>query len=40
MDSTDGLVRGQSVLDTGNPISVPVGPETLRKNIKCCWRTS
>ena len=29
MDSTDGLVRGQSVLDTGNPISVPVGPETL-----------
>ena len=29
MDSTDGLVRGQSVLDTGQPISVPVGPETL-----------
>ena len=29
MDSTDGLVRGQQVLDTGNPISVPVGPETL-----------
>ncbi len=29
MDSTDGLVRGQKVLDTGNPISVPVGPETL-----------
>ena len=29
MDSTDGLVRGQDVLDTGNPISVPVGPETL-----------
>ena len=29
MDSTDGLVRGQSVMDTGNPISVPVGPETL-----------
>ncbi len=29
MDSTDGLVRGQNVLDTGNPISVPVGPETL-----------
>ena len=28
MDSTDGLVRGQDVLDTGNPISVPVGPET------------
>ena len=29
MDSTDGLVRGQKVFDTGNPISVPVGPETL-----------
>ena len=29
MDSTDGLVRGQEVLDTGAPISVPVGPETL-----------
>ena len=29
MDSTDGLIRGQQVLDTGNPITVPVGPETL-----------
>ncbi len=29
MDSTDGLIRGQKVVDTGNPISVPVGPETL-----------
>ena len=29
MDSTDGLIRGQDVKDTGNPISVPVGPETL-----------
>ena len=29
MDSTDGVVRGQDVTDTGNPISVPVGPETL-----------
>ncbi len=29
MDSTDGLVRGSEVLDTGAPISVPVGPETL-----------
>ncbi len=29
MDSTDGLVRGQKVNDTGNPITVPVGPETL-----------
>ncbi len=29
MDSTDGLVRGTEVADTGAPISVPVGPETL-----------
>ena len=29
MDSTDGLVRGQEVVDTGAPISVPVGPQTL-----------
>jgi F-type H+-transporting ATPase subunit beta len=29
MDSTDGLVRGQSVTDTGAPISVPVGPGVL-----------
>jgi F-type H+-transporting ATPase subunit beta len=29
MDSTEGLVRGQAVSDTGAPISVPVGDETL-----------
>ena len=29
MDSTEGLVRGQEVIDTGAPISIPVGPETL-----------
>ncbi|MDZ4691222.1 F0F1 ATP synthase subunit beta [Terricaulis sp.] len=29
MDATDGLVRGQDVIDTGAPISVPVGEETL-----------
>src|SRR6201992_2707452 len=29
MDSTDGMVRGQEVTDTGSAISVPVGPETL-----------
>ena len=29
MATTDGLVRGQSVRDTGAPISVPVGDETL-----------
>jgi F-type H+-transporting ATPase subunit beta len=29
MDSTDGLRRGEIVVDTGAPISVPVGPATL-----------
>jgi len=29
MDSTEGLVRGQAAVDTGAPISMPVGPETL-----------
>ena len=29
MDSTEGLVRGQPVKDLGEPITVPVGPETL-----------
>ncbi|MBI1331113.1 MAG: F0F1 ATP synthase subunit beta [Alphaproteobacteria bacterium] len=29
MDSTEGLVRGQAVVDTGAPIRVPVGPATL-----------
>ena len=29
MDSTEGLVRGQEVSDTGNAIAVPVGPGTL-----------
>src|SRR5215470_3867195 len=29
MDATDGLVRGQEVSDTGGPIQVPVGEETL-----------
>jgi len=29
MDSTDGLVRHQEVVDTGGPITVPVGPATL-----------
>ncbi len=29
MDSTEGLVRGHEVVDTGGPISMPVGPETL-----------
>src|SRR5438105_12682084 len=29
MDTTDGLVRGAEVVDTGGPIMMPVGPETL-----------
>jgi F-type H+-transporting ATPase subunit beta len=29
MSTVDGLERGQEVIDTGRPISVPVGPETL-----------
>ncbi len=33
MDSTEGLVRGQRVVDTGKPIEVPVGPETLGRII-------
>jgi F-type H+-transporting ATPase subunit beta len=33
MDSTDGLVRGTKVRDTGNPIMVPVGRETLGRII-------
>ncbi len=33
MDTTDGLVRGAEVIDTGAPISVPVGPETLGRII-------
>ncbi len=33
MDSTEGLVRGQAVSDTGAPISVPVGEATLGRII-------
>jgi ATP synthase F1 beta subunit len=33
MESTDGLVRGQECVDTGAPIQVPVGPETLGRII-------
>ena len=29
MDSTDGLIRGQKVIDTDKPITVPVGEKTL-----------
>ncbi len=33
MDSTDGLVRGMEAVDTGESISVPVGPEVLGRLI-------
>ena len=33
MDSTEGLKRGDVVTNTGSPISVPVGPETLGRII-------
>lgn len=33
MDTTDGLVRGMKAYDTGEPITVPVGPETLGRLI-------
>src|ERR1043166_4962191 len=33
MDSTEGLVRSQDVTDTGQPIAVPVGQETLGRII-------
>ena len=29
LGSTDGLVRGMAVVDTGGPVQVPVGKETL-----------
>src|SRR5262245_24126990 len=29
LGTTDGLVRGMKVLDTGGPVTVPVGKETL-----------
>jgi F-type H+-transporting ATPase subunit beta len=33
MDATEGLKRGDEVINTGAPISVPVGPETLGRII-------
>jgi F-type H+-transporting ATPase subunit beta len=33
MDGTEGLVRGQDVLDSGFPIRIPVGAETLGRII-------
>ncbi len=33
MDSTDGLMRGMDAIDTKEPISIPVGPQTLGRLI-------
>lgn len=33
MDGTEGLVRGQEVFDSGYPIRIPVGAETLGRII-------
>src|SRR5258708_32378985 len=33
MDTTDGLVRGKVVTDSGGPHTVPVGAETLRRTM-------
>ncbi|XP_055952228.1 ATP synthase subunit beta, mitochondrial [Argiope bruennichi] len=33
MDGTEGLVRGNVVIDTNAPITIPVGPETLGRII-------
>jgi F-type H+/Na+-transporting ATPase subunit beta len=38
MDSTDGLVRGMPVKDTGEPITIPVGIETLGRIIDVVGR--
>ena len=39
MDSTEGLVRGADVTDTGEAITVPVGPETLGRLINVIGET-
>ena len=39
MDSTEGLVRGSEVIDTGDAIQVPVGPETLGRLINVIGET-
>jgi len=38
MDSTDGLIRGQEVINTGEPIMMPVGPNTLGRIINVVGR--
>lgn len=39
MDATEGLVRGQNVVDTGSPIMVPVGRETLGRILNVIGET-
>ena len=39
LGSTDGIVRGQEVVDTGGPVSVPVGDETLGRIFKLTGET-
>ena len=34
MSSTDGMVRGIEAVDTGSPIKMPVGPETLGPHLE------
>ena len=38
MSSTDGMVRGMEAVDTGSPIKVPVGNETLRRGFNLLGR--
>ena len=38
MDSAEGLMRGQDVIDTGAPISIPVGPKTLGRIVDVIGR--
>src|SRR5574344_1989990 len=39
MSSTDGLTRGMEAIDTGSPIKVPVGPETLGRVFNVLGKT-
>ncbi|QDH15259.1 F0F1 ATP synthase subunit beta [Oecophyllibacter saccharovorans] len=39
MDTTDGLVRGQEVINTGHEIKVPVGPATLGRIMNVVGKT-
>lgn len=39
MSSTDGLTRGMEAVDTGSPICVPVGPETLGRVFNVLGKT-